>query len=77
MLNSVSALVMLLLLCIPLASSLVTITRNIIQTDTVNRASKTFLTSIDERIELEHAEFERKDGARSISLTVRVPQTIL
>lgn len=75
--NSVSALVMLVLLCIPLASSLVSITKNVHVQSTIKNTTNSFINNIDKRISLETLEVEKIDSTQEISLTLKVPQEVV
>ncbi len=63
----------LFLLGIPLTSSLVNITRNISNENTIRGITKSFLNDIDEKIRVESLDIESIAGARNISLSLKVP----
>lgn len=75
--NSVSALIMLMLLCIPLASSLVTITKNVHTQSTIKNITNTVIANIDDRISIETLGSVTNSDYEEISLTLKVPQEIL
>ncbi|USN54453.1 MAG: hypothetical protein H6765_07990 [Candidatus Peribacteria bacterium] len=54
--------IMLLLLCIPLASSLISITKDLYVKDSINSTTKNFFAEIDYRIELQSMEYEKIPG---------------
>ena len=61
------------LLGIPLTSSLVNITRNISNENTIRSITNSFLNDIDEKIRVESLDIESIAGARNISLSLKVP----
>ena len=68
---------MLIVLCIPLASSLVSITKNVQVQSTIKNTTNTFVGNIDKRISLETMNIERIDDTQEISLTLKVPQELV
>ncbi len=77
-LNTWYVLLMLLLLCIPLASSLISITRDISTTKIIKSTTEKFLWEIDENIRIESLEYQTVNKTdKNISLSMKVPQHII
>jgi uncharacterized hydrophobic protein (TIGR00271 family) len=58
LINSASVIVMMLLLCVPLASSLISITRDLIVKDTITKTTRSFFHQIDESIGLQSIDYQ-------------------
>lgn len=68
---------MLLLIMIPLASSLIGITKDIRTQSTINDTTNSFLSNINEKISVENLEYDSKKNSKNISLSIKAPQSTL
>lgn len=75
--NSISAVIMMLILCIPLASWLINITKNVQIKNNITTITKEFFAAIDPKIELENMTYTKQDGQHNISLSIKSPQDLL
>gem|GEM_PF-6207699 len=69
-----------LVLCIPLVASVMSITRDIETKNLINKQSSDFFKTISQRISLENVSYESiagKEKGKMISLALRVPQSVL
>ncbi len=65
---------MLVLLWIPLTSSLINITKNISTEKTIHSITNNFLNEIDEKIRVESLDISSESGEKNISLSLKIPQ---
>lgn len=72
--NLSSAIIMMVVIAIPLASSLMHISKNIVTERVIDDTVNTFFHDIDEKITIEHITFKNENWARNISITAKVPQ---
>lgn len=69
--------VMLGALVIPLASSLIWITKDIRTQNTINETTKEFLWNIEPKIKIENLSYDTIEGVRNVSLSIKVPQEVI
>ena len=66
---------MLVLLCIPLATSLISISRDITNTKIIRKTTEVYMKEIDPNIRIESLDFETVNSwSKNVSLALKVPQ---
>ena len=73
--NLSSAIIMMVIIAIPLASSLIKITKNITIQRTLHEQVGNFFESLDPRIKVENIITSTSDGKKNVSLSIKVPQS--